>query len=79
MAIKPDAQKLTIVEQIIEDSVSGLTFQFEARPDGEFAIYIYGDLPLGNRTLNFSRNGEFEGAGIHLKECPRPTWIRAVD
>lgn len=76
MATKPGAQKFEILEQIVEDTeVSGLTFQFEKRNSGEFAIYVYGDLPYGHRTLVFDADGNFAGAGTHLKTCPCPTWI----
>jgi len=33
MELKPDARDWTIKEQILEDPVTGLTFQFEAVPD----------------------------------------------
>lgn len=78
MAIKPDAQKIEILEQIIEDEVSGVTLQFQKRPDGECAIYMYGDFRFGNRTFVFDATGELAGTGTHTAQCPRPTFIREV-
>ena len=75
MATKPNAKDCIIKEAIIEDLVTGITLQFEARDSGEFALYLYGNFEFGNRTLNFDKNGEMVGAGTHLRDCPRPTWI----
>ena len=76
MAIKPGAKTVQLLEQIIEDPVTGLTIKLEAWDGGDYAMHLYGNLPLGNRTLVFDKEGEFVGAGTHLSECPRPTWIK---
>ena len=78
MATKPGAQKLTIAEQIIEDPVSGLNFQFEARPDGIGIMRVYGDLPFGNREFLFDTNGEEAGAGVALTGLCRASWMKEV-
>lgn len=78
MSIRPNAQKLMILEQIIEDDVSGLIMQFKQMGNGGFELNIFGDLPLGNRTLVFDKNGELAGSGTHLGGCTRPTWIEEV-
>jgi len=78
MSIKPGAQKFEILEQIVEDLVTGITLQFEKRDNGEFAIYLYGDFPFGNRTLNFDKDGNPTGGGTHTASCPKPNWIGEV-
>lgn len=75
MTLRPNAQNLMILEQIIEDAASGLTLQFERRESGEFALNIFGDIPFGNRTLVFDADGAFAGGGTHLGGCTRPNWI----
>ena len=63
MAINPDeAKTLHIVEQIIEDPVSGFTIQFAVAPDGTSRLRLYGDaLRFGNRELLFNREGAEAG------------------
>ena len=41
MAVKPQATQWIIREQIIEDPVSGLTFQFEVMPKGDARLRVY--------------------------------------
>lgn len=78
MATKPNGQSCSILEQIIEDDVTGLTIQFERAADGETRMRIYGDLPLGNRDFSFSESGELVGTGTATGTCPRPSWIRSA-
>jgi len=80
LATKPDAKLLTIKEQIIEDPVSGLTFQFavSAAEDAPFRLRIYGNLPNGNREILFNADGEEAGAGTALVGRCQATWIRGV-
>lgn len=42
MALKPDGRPWVIREQTIEGHVTGLTFQFEAMPDGETRFRSFG-------------------------------------
>lgn len=67
-----------ILEQIIEDAVSEVTLQFKRSGDGGFILNLFGNFPLGNRTLVFDANGELAGSGTHLGGCTRPTWIDEV-
>jgi hypothetical protein len=80
MAVKPDALDWSIKEQIIEDPVSGLTFQFVAMPgsDAPFRLRLYGDLPYGNREILFDETGAEAGAGTALQGACPPSWIRRV-
>lgn len=80
MAVKPNAQVCMIKEQIIEDSVSGLTLQFEFKPDSDAPVRlrIFGDLPHGNREILFDRDGIEAGAGTSLAGACRPSWIKEV-
>jgi hypothetical protein len=79
MPLKENAKTLTIREQIIEDPVSGLTFQFEVMPDGSSRFRIYGDLPFGNREFIFDENGQEAGAGTALVGLCRPGWLTNID
>lgn len=82
MALKPDAQEWAIQEQIVEDPVSGLTFQFEVVPDphSPFRLRIFGEsLPLGNREIAFDHKGREAGGGTALTGLCRPTWLCNVD
>lgn len=80
MAVKPNAQICTIKEQIIDDPVSGLTLQFEFKPDSDapFRLRIFGDLPHGNREILFNKEGVEAGAGTSLTGACRPSWLKEV-
>ena len=80
MAVKPSGERLAIQEQIIEDPVTGLTFQF-AVVSGSTAPYrlrIFGNLPYGNRELFFNKHGAEAGAGTALSGSCHPSWLREV-
>ncbi|HZP56228.1 MAG TPA: hypothetical protein VFC53_01580 [Dehalococcoidia bacterium] len=79
MAVKPDARRWTIREQVVEDPVSGLTLQFDVLPDGTFRLRVIGDIPFGNRDLIFNAQGEEAGGGVGLTGAPRPGWLRPSD
>lgn len=80
MPLKPDGADCLIREQIIEDPVSGLTFQFVSKPgsDAPVRLLIYGNLPYGNREILFDRKGAEAGAGTALTSSCRPSWLREV-
>lgn len=80
MAAKPDGGLCSIREQIIEDPLSGLTFQFEFKPgsDAPVRMRVFGDLPHGNREFLFDQTGAFAGTGTALSGSCRATWIKAV-
>ncbi len=78
MAVKPGGKLCLIREQIIEDPVSGLILKFEVADDGTGRLFIYGDLPHGNRQFVFDRKGEEAGAGTALGPFCRPSWLREV-
>lgn len=64
-----------IMEQVIEDAVTGLTFQFEVTPNGECRMHVFGDdLEHGNRTFEFGKDGLLEGRGTSATGTNRPTW-----
>jgi hypothetical protein len=59
MPLKDDAKSWTIKEQIIEDPLIDLTFQFEVAPDGTPRLRISGNLPIaGDRLIVFNAHGE---------------------
>lgn len=80
MAAKPNGGICTIREQIIEDSVSGLTFQFVAMPgsDAPTRLRIFGGVTFGNREILFDKNGDEAGAGTAFSGSCRPSWLREV-
>lgn len=80
MALKPDGDLCTIREQIIDDPVSGLSLQFVHKPgsDAPFRLFIYGNLPHGNREILFDQSGAEAGAGTALAGSRRPNWIAKV-
>ena len=80
MVVKPDAGILKIKEQIIEDPVSGLTFQFLLMPDSDAParLRVFGALRHGNREFLFDRNGQEAGAGTAFGGTCRPSWLREV-
>jgi hypothetical protein len=81
MALKPNGNICSIREQIIEDPVSGLTLQFIHKPgtDAPYRLYIFGNIPHGNREILFDRNGAEAGAGTALTESCRPGWLKQVE
>src|SRR4051812_43564846 len=63
MPLKPNGRMCRVREQIIEDSASGLTLQFEC-DDGRLRLVIAGaPLKLGNREIFFDEEGREAGAG----------------
>ena len=78
MATKPNGRACVIREQIIDDLVTGLTFQFEQTENGEARMRVYGDLPFGNRDFAFTAEGELAGTGTATGACPRPSWLRSA-
>lgn len=79
MSIKDNAKPWIVKEQIVEDPVSELTFQFEVMPDGEFKLRIFGNsLAYGNRELSFDKTGKQVGAGTFTGVC-RPAWLQEVE
>lgn len=80
MAIKPNGRMCEIREQIIEDPVSGLTFQFVSIPgsDAPVRLRVWGDVPFANREFLFNQEGEEAGAGTLLSGTCRPSWLREV-
>ena len=80
MALKPGGEICTIREQIIEDPVTGLTFQFATAPgtSAPFRLKIFGDVPHGNREIAFDQDGQQVAAGTMVSGSCAPTWIREV-
>ena len=80
MAVKPNGGMCVISEQIIEDQVTGLTFQFVLMPgsDAPVRLRIFGGLPYGNREILFDKNGDEAGAGTALSGFCYPSWLREI-
>ena len=68
MAIKPSGRMCAIREQIIEDPVSGLTFQFECKPgsDAPVRLRIFGNLPYGTERSFSTKTAKKRGQEPHL-------------
>ncbi len=81
MPLKDNAKDWTIKEQIIEDPVSGLTFQFEVIPSStaRYCLRIFGDLPHGNREIIFDVEGQEAGAGTAVSGLCKPTWLTEIE
>lgn len=81
MSIKPNASNWTIKEQIIEDPVSGLTFQFEVdlESSAPARLRIFGNLPFGNREIIFDQSGNEAGSGTVLGGLCRPAWSTKLE
>ncbi|HTM61907.1 MAG TPA: hypothetical protein VL199_16260 [Burkholderiales bacterium] len=78
MPLKPNGALCRVREQIIEDSASGLTLQFEC-DDGRLRIVLAGKaLSLGNREILFDQEGREAGAGTLVGEFRRPSWLKGV-
>lgn len=81
MAIKPEGRICAVREQIIEDPVSGLTFQFALVPDDESApvrLKVFGELPYGNREFLFTPEGDLAGTGTALRGSCNASWLKVV-
>lgn len=78
MPLKPNGALCQVREQIIEDSASGLTLQFECN-DGRLRLVIAGPpLTLGNREILFDEQGREAAAGTLVGEFRRPSWLKGV-
>jgi hypothetical protein len=78
MPLKPKGELCRVREQIIEDSASGLTLQFEC-DDGRLRLVIAGaSLKMGNREILFDEQGREAGAGTLVGEFRKPTWLKAI-
>lgn len=72
-------EKIEILEQIIDDPVSGLQIQFEKIPDGTSRVRLFGGgLEFGNREFVIE-NGKMTGAGTSLAGHCKPTWLTQID
>ena len=79
MPLKPNGALCRVREQIIEDTQSGLTLQFEC-DDGCLRLVIAGqNLPRGNREILFDAEGREAAAGTLVEGFRRPSWLRSVD
>lgn len=82
MSLKPQAKPWTVMEQFVEDPVSGLTFQFEV-VEGTSAGYrlrVCGNqIPFGNRELLFNEAGVYAGSGCFAGGLARPSWSEQSD
>jgi len=80
LPLKENGTRCQISEQIIDDPVSGLTFQFEVLPNGESRLHVYGEvLKYGNRTIMFDVDGKEAGSGTSLTGLCKPSWVQEVD
>ena len=80
MAIRPDGQDWTIKEQIIEDPVTGLTFQFERLPSGRMMLHLFGkSLQFGNRHFVFAEDGTEAGSGVYVAGLCKPGWLTEIE
>jgi len=79
MTVKEQEKKWQIKEQIIQDAVTGLTFQFEVMPSGEPRFRVFGEFPFGNREFIFNEAGEKTGSGTATRGLCRPSWMTKVD
>ena len=78
MPLKPNGALCQVREQIIEDTASGLTLQFECS-DGRLRIVIAGKgLAIGNREILFDEQGREIAAGTLVGEFRRPSWLKGV-
>ena len=79
MATKPNAQEVILKEQIIEDLVTGLKFQFVCKPEtsAPYRMIIYG-ASMQPREIIFDPNGEEAGSGTSFVGQCQPSWIKAV-
>ena len=76
--LRQGAKPLKIMEQLIEDPVSGLTLRFQRMPDGTQKLKLFGDFQFGNREFIFNAEGQEAGAGVALTDpfgpsCDLPT------
>lgn len=80
MTTRPNAKPWTILEQIIEDPVSGLALQFEVS-NGKpvLRIYIQGEPIVTHRDIFFAPGGDCEGAGSQVSGCTKPAWPTKIE
>ena len=73
--MRQNARELRILEQLIEDPISGLTIQFAVNlTDNTSRLRISGDIPCGNREFIFNYLGQEAGAGVALTDlCDLPS------
>ena len=78
MPLKPNGEMCHVREQIIEDTGSGLTLQFECS-DGRLRLVIAGKgLVHGNREILFNEQGQHVAAGTLVGDFGRPSWLKEV-
>ena len=79
VSLKPDGKMCRIREQILRDSASGLTFQFEVDPQGRTRFRIFGEaMPGGNWEVGFD-DGKVSFTGTSLIGTCRPAWMTSVE
>jgi hypothetical protein len=81
MAEKPDGHHFAIKEQIFDDPVTGISFQFFAVPDdlrAPFRFRVFGNVSYVDHEFVFDRNGVIRGRETVLVRRSRPTWLKEV-
>jgi len=78
MPVKPNGNKCSIREQIVEDLASGLTLLFECENERPRLVIAGRSLPFGNREILFDRDGKEAGAGTLVGNFRRPSWLKVV-
>jgi hypothetical protein len=81
MAEKPAGLRFSIKEQILEDPVTGITFQFFAVPGQEetpFRLRIFGNVPYVDHEFVFDREGVIRERETILMRRPKPTWLKEL-
>jgi hypothetical protein len=81
MAAKPDGTRFPISEQIFDDPVTGICFQFLAEPDNleaPFRLRLFGNIPYEDHEFMFDKNGIIQDGEVILVRRPRPSWLHRV-
>jgi hypothetical protein len=81
MAEKPAGARFPVKEQILDDPVTGITFQFFAVPgneEGPFRLRIFGNVPHVDHEFIFDRDGVIRGRETMLMRRHKPTWLTQV-
>ena len=81
MAAKPGGGSFALREQIFEDVVTDITFQFYAAPRDSYAPFrlrLFGAVAYTDHEYMFDSDGVMHSHGTILMPRPRPNWLRLV-
>jgi hypothetical protein len=79
MAAKPNGTRFAVGEQIFDDRITGISFQFFAEPrvlTAPFRLRLFGNVPYSDHEFVFDADGIIRDRSVVFSSRRRPSWLR---